>query len=171
MLNFLCSLEGVNTRINDDIVFKSACINNKLELVKLVYEKGSNELFINEDVNKLNDSDKLKHTLLYFCCLNSCYDTAVWLHSHTNINIRIPNDIYFLLCCEIITNGINDIIEFDVMIQNNPDYVDMKYFMTLCNKNVCLENHLKLVKWMVSICPSYQITIDADIDCFGYKII
>lgn len=170
MLEFVCALDDVDVCIENNIIFLSACLNNRVDLAKLVYGKGANKIFINtndttdtsdNDSENKNKFDNLKHLILFFCHIYSCYDVIVWLYNTLGFDVRINGDMYFLLCCEIIKNGYNALIEFEEIFKSDPEkYECFQYFSSLHSKTFNSENYIKLVKWMASICNNYKIVID-----------
>jgi len=130
--------------------FEIVCGNNNLEIAKW--------LLILEKKQGINYN---KTGVFINACTSGNLETAKWLYSlDDKPDIHFNNEILFITTCIC---GNLDVVKWLLSLEDKPDIHIMNdyAFRAICNiAQFCLEIHIKVIEYLVTISDDYQVIIE-----------
>lgn len=138
---------NIDLSVDDDYVFRNACKNNNMELIKFLYPLKIWNLKAEPD-NELTDR---YYDAFRFCCELGYLEVAKWLIKvEPKYILDINDDIFSCVCM----NGHLSVAQW--LLKIKPD-IDISADNEEAFRMVCSEGDLEVSKWLLKIKPGKTV--------------
>jgi hypothetical protein len=148
---YVINKDNIDISANNDYIFRNACKNNNMELVKFLYPLKTWNLNVgqNEDCDIYRDA-------FWFCCESGYLEIAQWLVKvEPKYILDIDDDIFACVCMD----GHLNVAQWLLKVNPNIDIsVDNEWNFGW----VCEMGHLEMAKWLLETKPDIDISADND---------